>query len=128
MSDRCISIYGKTYSYQTGQCWDYIFQGNENVKNSKQMYVRNFNMPFSHQQIGELHTQDKSAFCIKNDPSSRKICMLDRRRKDALLFEMLCPDRSLVKLKGDQKKYWVMFDKCGFMQHLPAGMQGVLED
>ena len=54
--------------------------------------------------------------------------MLDRRRKDALLFEMLCPDRSLVKLKGDQKKYWVMFDKCGFMQHLPAGMQGVLED
>ena len=41
---------------------------------------------------------------------------------------MLCPDRSLVKLKGDKKKYWVMFDKCGFMVHLPAGMQGLLEE
>ena len=41
---------------------------------------------------------------------------------------MLCADRSLVKLKGDQKNYWVMFDKCGFMAHLPAGMQDLLEE
>ena len=47
MSDRCISIFGKTYNLQTGQSWDFIFQGNENVKNSKQLYVRHFNMPFS---------------------------------------------------------------------------------
>ena len=33
-----------------------------------------------------------------------------------------------MKLKGDQKKYWVMFDKCGFMAHLPEGMQDLLEE
>ena len=54
ISDRCISIFGKTYSYLTGQSWDFVFQGTETVRNNENSVIQLFNMPFSHLQIAQL--------------------------------------------------------------------------
>ena len=54
------------------------------------------------------------ALTFKNDPGSRKRCILDRRRKDVIFFEMLGDKLMLVKLKGDNDEhYWTLFDTYG---------------
>ena len=128
ISDRCISIFGKTYSYLTGQSWDFVFQGTETVRNNENSVIQLFNMPFSHLQIAQLQIGKNNALILKNDPSSRKIASLDRRRKDALLFEMLNNEVVLTKLHGDNnKKYWIMMNMQGETVPMDEKMKQVLE-
>ena len=65
---------------------------------------------------------------IKNEPSSRKLITLDRRRKDALNFEMINDRLALARMKGDEKvNYWTMLDIAGHMVPLPQKMQDILK-
>ena len=64
---------------------------------------------------------------IKNEPSSRKLITLDRRRKDTLNFEMINDRLALVHMKGDDKNYWTMIDIAGHMVSLPQKMQDILK-
>lgn len=85
-------------------------------------------MPFSHLQIAQLQIGQNNALILKNDPSSRKIVSLDRRRKDALLFEMLNNEVVLTKLQGDNnKKYWIMMNMQGETVPMDEKMKQVLE-
>ena len=71
-------------------------------------------MPYSHLQIALLQQGEMYALALKNDPSSRKRCTLDRRRKDVIFFEMLGDQLILVKLKGDYNEhYWTLLDTKG---------------
>ena len=61
ISDRCISIFGKTYNYATGYSWDYVFQGHIDCNQSqysnsqdKQSIAMIQYLPFSQQQIALL--------------------------------------------------------------------------
>ena len=65
---------------------------------------------------------------IKNEPSSRKLITLDRRRKDALNFEMINDRLALARMKGDENvNYWTMLDIAGHMVPLPQEMQNILK-
>lgn len=53
------------------------------------------------------------ALLLKSDPSSRKLKFLDRRRKDAVRFEMISEDLFLVKMRGEDEDcpyYWTLLD------------------
>ena len=76
-------------------------------------------MPFSHQHIALFKSNDKFALVMKNDPSSRKLCTMDRRRKDILLLEMISNDLILIKLKDDEETYWSLIDRHGYIQPIP---------
>ena len=65
---------------------------------------------------------------IKNEPSSRKLITLDRRRKDTLNFEMINDRLALARMKGDENvNYWTMLDIAGHMVPLPQKMQDILK-
>ena len=107
LSDRCISILGKTYNYMTGHNWDYIYKDSGEVLNDSSTEEKgcvslNQPMPFSQQHIALFRSNGKFALVLKNDPSSRKLCTMDRRRKDILAFEMISNDLILVKLKDEK--------------------------
>ena len=63
---------------------------------------------------------------VKNDPSSRKLCTLDRHRKDCLNFVMLTPDRLLVQLEGDREKYWTLLNSRGEIIDMPEELKTAL--
>lgn len=52
---------------------------------------------------------------IKNDSSSRKICLFDHRARDVLLFQPLSENLILAKLRGSTaaKNYWSLMDYDG---------------
>ena len=52
---------------------------------------------------------------IKNDSSSRKICLFDPRARDVLLFQPLSENLILAKLRGSTaaKNYWSLMDYDG---------------
>ena len=99
-------------------------------------------MPYSHLQIALLQRNVKTdsqqalklknkkeyALALKNDPSSRKRCTLDRRKKDVILLEMIGDQLILVKLRGDKNRhYWTLLDTRGNIQPLPNNMKEILE-
>ena len=65
---------------------------------------------------------------IKNDSSSRKICLFDHRARDVLLFEPLSENLVLAKLRGssEAKNYWSLMDYDGNIQDMPRGMPELL--
>ena len=84
-------------------------------------------MPFSHIQVAYQKEGDIEMLMLKNDPSSRKLCTLDRRRKDALNFVMLTPDRILVQLKGDSRCYWSLMNSHGEVLEIPGDLKRILD-
>ena len=115
----------------TQNSWDYIYQESFDVlKNSdteeKECVSLIQPMPFSHLQIALFTKNDKYALVLKDDPSSRKLCTMDRRRKDILAFEMIHSNLLLVKLMGDKGPYWTMMDSDGYIQSIPEEMKKIL--
>ena len=65
---------------------------------------------------------------IKNEPGSRKLITLDRRRKDTLNFEMINDRMALIRMRGDENNnYWTMINIAGHMIPLPQKMQDILK-
>ena len=76
-------------------------------------------MPFSHLQIALMQQGDQAALAIKNEPSSRKRCTMDRRRRDVVLMKMINEDSILTKLNGDGRSYWTLMDTLGHIHEIP---------
>ena len=95
ISDRCMAVKDKTFSLKTFYIWNYITSKIKKVDedaiiNEQSIkIVRTENLPFSHVQIAFAKKDDDKAFLLKNDPSSRKLTILDRRRRDVKRFEMI---------------------------------------
>ena len=146
MSDRCISIYGKTFALNTGHQWDFIFTG----KHDTSFKISGLqSLPFSHTMCAEVSkdikksrqvekrskivTEEfiikKHALMFKNDPATRKICTFDRRRKDVLLYELINDNLMIAKLKSDHDRgYWTMMDINGDYIDIPKPLQEILSD
>ena len=121
ISDRCISIHNKIYNYHTGYKWNFIYEGSEHATQSDQCVLRLHNLTFSHLQIALVKTKSTNeySFYLKNEPSSRKICTLDRRRRDILKFDMVNDKLVLARLKGDGENYWTLLDSNGNVKNFP---------
>ena len=65
---------------------------------------------------------------MKDDPSTRKLCTLDRRRKDVLNFAMINDKLILTRIKGDDKNYWTMIDTLGHLVPIPQKMDQILQE
>ena len=70
---------------------------------------------------------------MKNEPSSRKVCTVDTRRRDVLLLEMISERVLLIKLKnqdnnGVDKSYWTFININGNAQELPARFAYLLNE
>ena len=80
-----MTVGGKTFSLNTFYKWNYI---TSEEAEDDQMTVdpikisHSSNMPFSHVQIAYAKSKKDRAFLLKNDPASRKLTILDRRRRD----------------------------------------------
>ena len=56
---------------------------------------------------------------IKNSPSSRRLCTVDRRRRDVLYLEMIAKGLILMKIRGDHGDYWSLMDIFGNVLPFP---------
>lgn len=64
---------------------------------------------------------------IKYNPCSRLMTLLDYRRRDVLLFEMINENRMLFKLRGSmERNYWTLMDTSGFILDMPKDMKDTL--
>lgn len=58
----------------------------------------------------------KHAFLLKNAPRSRKLNMLDRRRRDVTMFEMIDKNNFIAQIQfGEliEDTYWTMLNREG---------------
>ena len=74
-------------------------------------------MPYSNLMLTYVRSKKGSHnFLLKNAPRSRKLNMLDRRRRDVTLFEMIDKSTYLAQIKFDElgeDHYWTMLDREG---------------
>ena len=73
------------------------------------------------------------ALFVKNEPSSRKLCTFDRRKRDVLLLDMLSETVILAKLKnhdasGANRSYWTYMNINGFVEELPERLAQLLNE
>ena len=70
---------------------------------------------------------------VKNEPSSRKVCTFDTRRRDVLLLDMISERMLLLKLSnedqnGNDKSYWTFMNINGHVEELPARLAELLNE
>lgn len=127
VTDRCLTIKGKTLNYRTGFEWDFMANFSESQSIPA---VMSENVPFTNLQIALFRDEKKEAFLIKNEPGSRKRITFAHRQRDVLLFEMINCNLMLAKMKGQEgleNNYWTLIDAFGNIQAIPQKMKEILE-
>ena len=122
VTDQSITMGGSNYNLETGYCWDFVVAGLAGKKLEYQIdHVEH--LPFSNQQLafGTLH--DQSYLLMKSSPSSRRLCTVDRRRRDVLYLEMIAKGLLMMNMKGDREEYWSLMDIFGNVLPLPDELQ-----
>ena len=111
MTDRCLTVNGRTINYHTGHEWDFVFN-DPGMTDGTTKIIRSETLPYSHLQMAIAMPEENekmddipkhAAFWIKNDVSSRKKCLFDHRSRDVQLFEVLSENLILAKIKGRPK-------------------------
>ena len=139
ISHRYLSIGGRTFNVDTGFDWDFNFNGTlEKSENDRTQVHRLEQPPLSPMQVAlcEVKRPNESAeeseerdlvLRIKYNPCSRLMTLLDFRRREVLLFEMINENRILFKLKGtDNQSYWTLMNTAGFILDMPQKMKETL--
>lgn len=129
VTDRCISIKGYTYNIQTGHSWSF-FVG----ENSKPIEIHSVENCFcSSLQVaqaveGESESDKSLVLLFKMNPSTRRLCTLEKRCHDVLLLELITENLLLIKLQsnGEDKSYWTIIDTEGITHALPLELEKLL--
>ena len=79
VTDRCFTMFGKTYNYHTGFCWDYFYNSSGDEEDRKSKILLQESLPTSSLQIALFERDGKQALILKNEASSRKRCTFDCR-------------------------------------------------
>ena len=129
ISDRCITISGRTFNLETGYEWSAII--NEREDQSLKFRWHQF-LPYSTLQISFVQSkQNSSAFLLKNAPNSRKVNLVDRRNRDITVFDMIDSDNFLVQMQYGEfydDTYWTMINKEGMILDTDKKMMDLLND
>ena len=127
ISDRCITISGRTFNLETGYEWSAII--NEREDQSLKFRWHQF-LPYSTLQISFVQSkQNSSAFLLKNAPNSRKVNLVDRRNRDITVFDMIDSDNFLVQMQYGEfydDTYWTMINKEGMILDTDKKMMDLL--
>ena len=142
--DRCITVGGRTFNLQTGYDWSAVIQerDDDNINFNWHQYLpySNFMITYAESSIeskvGNRENQNQAniesetikAFIFKNAPSSRKINMLDRKRRDVIMFEMLNKSNFLVRIQSKKdESYWTLLDRGGHILKMDDRLQSILD-
>ena len=129
-----MTVEDKTFSLNTFYKWNYITSEEVDedaitIDDKPIKIKRAENLPFSHVQIAFATKGSDKAFLLKNDPSSRKLTILDRRRRDVKRFEMISEDLFLIALNDEMgSTYWTLLDKDGKILEIPKELEIILHD
>ena len=111
ISDRCITISGRTFNLETGFEWSAIISEHQD-QNLKCRWHRF--LPNSSLSLTLVESKEESAFVLKDAPNSRKLTLFDRRQSDVRLFEMIDNSNYLAQIQcSDHHSYWTMLNKKG---------------
>lgn len=91
------------------------------------------NLAYSHLQIALAMKDETVALFVKNEPSSRKVCTFDTRRRDVLLLDMISEKTLICKLSntdynGNDKSYWTFMNINGHVEEMPARLAELLNE
>ena len=80
-------------------------------------------LPYSNQQLAFGTLKEESYLLMKSSPSSRRLCTVDRRRRDVQYLEMIAKGLLLMNIKGDREDYWSLMDIFGNVLPLPEELK-----
>ena len=124
VTNTCLTIKGSHFSFATGNEWHYVFNHFDDLDEDNELkIIFSQSLPASCLQIALAERGNDMAFLIKNEPSSRQICLFERQRRHVLLLEMINDNLILAKLRGDPYNYWTFIDTNGNLKALPSEMK-----
>ena len=130
ISDRCITIQGRTFNLETGYEWSCIINEREDQGLSLRFKWHQY-LPYSTLTLSFVEQRDQSAFFLKNAANSRKLTILDRRRRDVVQFEMIDSENFMVEMQSGEfwdETYWTMLNKEGMILDTDKKMMDLLND
>ena len=86
-------------------------------------------LPYSTLTLTFVEQKDNSAFFLKNAANSRKLTILDRRRRDVTKFEMIDTQNFLTQIQYGtfyDDTYWTMLNKEGMILDTDKKMMDLL--
>ena len=129
ISDRCLTIQGKTFIFSTGHIYDsltelLINKDDDTIIESVSALSGDYN----------VHTvrrrSNRKTYCIlKVRPGSRKCCLLGQKnRRDVLEISFVSPQTLLLKMRASRtkKNYWTLIDVSGQVLVLPDDLYCIL--